>query len=304
MELPRLLPPRMLGRLPTRPARASRRAFPRLSPGCPARTTPCLPRLPQGLGDGPFYFVMYCWAFALYCAFVAVFCTFGGLIGLRIFTLNSYSLQVCLRSIALALPAPCRASASCSRLRCVVLQPHAPARASLLPAGHTPEAFTSHAPCLFGLHVCPTAADLAAHASPATLIPWPFSVSWNACIYWCHPRHSSRCICPAPSVPQAVFYLAWGLCLTSWSFYFSALWEEARPAVLLCVIWVIISGQVGPRWIGPQPACFANCPPPQDRPPRLRLLTLHRPSRRCANRRHLQTELYKIDAIDCCSPAS
>lgn len=37
---------------------------------------------------------MYCWNLALYCAFVAVFCLFGGLIGLKIFTLNSYSLQV------------------------------------------------------------------------------------------------------------------------------------------------------------------------------------------------------------------
>ena len=47
----------------------------------------------QGLGDGVYYLVMFGWHLALYCAFVAVFCTFGGLIGLRIFTLNSYSLQ-------------------------------------------------------------------------------------------------------------------------------------------------------------------------------------------------------------------
>lgn len=36
----------------------------------------------------------YAWHFLLYCAFVAVFCLFGGLIGLKLFTLNSYSLQV------------------------------------------------------------------------------------------------------------------------------------------------------------------------------------------------------------------
>ncbi|KAL4428467.1 hypothetical protein ABPG75_002556 [Micractinium tetrahymenae] len=107
----------------------------------------------QGLSDAAFYFVMYAWAYAVYCAFVAVFCTFGGLIGLRIFTLNSYSLQ-------------------------------------------------------------------------------------------------------------AVFYLLWGLCLTSWSFYFSALWEEARPAVLLCVIWVIISGfmanLVMTQYIEQGPVLLAN----------------------------------------------
>ena len=37
---------------------------------------------------------MYCWNLLLYLAFVLVFCTFGGLIGLKIFTLNSYSVQV------------------------------------------------------------------------------------------------------------------------------------------------------------------------------------------------------------------
>ena len=54
---------------------------------------------------------------------------------------------------------------------------------------------------------------------------------------------------PTPPVPptalpcsQATFYFLWGLQLTGWSFYFSALWDEARPAVLLAVIWVIISG--------------------------------------------------------------
>ena len=41
---------------------------------------------------------------------------------------------------------------------------------------------------------------------------------------------------------QAVFYFVWGLSVTSWTFYFSSLWKEARPAVLLSVIWIIISG--------------------------------------------------------------
>ncbi|PRW44292.1 ABC transporter A family member 7-like isoform A [Chlorella sorokiniana] len=105
----------------------------------------------QGLSDGPYYFVMWGWHLLLYCAFVMVFCIFGGLIGLKIFTLNSYSLQ-------------------------------------------------------------------------------------------------------------AVFYFVWGLSVTSWTFYFSSLWKEARPAVLLSVIWIIISGfmanlvlvqyiEQGPHWI-------------------------------------------------------
>ncbi|EFN55401.1 hypothetical protein CHLNCDRAFT_23609, partial [Chlorella variabilis] len=94
-----------------------------------------------GLSDSVFYLVMYCWNLALYCAFVAVFCLFGGLIGLKIFTLNSYSLQ-------------------------------------------------------------------------------------------------------------ATFYFLWGLALTSWTFYFSALWREARPAVLLAVIWLIISGWAAWRYRG------------------------------------------------------
>ena len=41
---------------------------------------------------------------------------------------------------------------------------------------------------------------------------------------------------------QAAFYGLWGLALTSWSFYFAAQWNEARPAVLLAVIYLIISG--------------------------------------------------------------
>lgn len=39
---------------------------------------------PQGLGDGPYYFVMWAWHLLLYCAFVMVFCIFGGLIGLKV----------------------------------------------------------------------------------------------------------------------------------------------------------------------------------------------------------------------------
>lgn len=53
---------------------------------------------------------------------------------------------------------------------------------------------------------------------------------------------------------QATFYFLWGLALTSWTFYFSALWREARPAVLLAVIWLIISGwaawRCGVVWCG------------------------------------------------------
>ncbi|KAL4858934.1 ABC transporter A family member 5 [Chlorella vulgaris] len=105
----------------------------------------------RGLSDPVYYLVMWAWNLLLYCAFVFVFCVFGGLIGLKIFTLNSYSLQ-------------------------------------------------------------------------------------------------------------AAFYILWGLAITSWTFYFSALWNEARPAVLLAVIWVIISGfmanlvmvqyiEQGPPWL-------------------------------------------------------
>jgi hypothetical protein len=63
--------------------------------------TPPAPRPParpattlQGLRDSAFYLVLWAWHLLLYLAFVAVFCTFGGLIGLRTFTANSYSLQV------------------------------------------------------------------------------------------------------------------------------------------------------------------------------------------------------------------
>ena len=62
-----------------RPAHARHSAF------------PCVPM--QGLRDPAYYVVQYLWHLLLYCSFVAVFCLVGGLIGLRIFTLNSYSLQ-------------------------------------------------------------------------------------------------------------------------------------------------------------------------------------------------------------------
>lgn len=89
----------------------------------------------QGLGEGVYYVVQYCWMMAMYCVFMVVFVAFGSAIGLKIFTLNSYTVQ-------------------------------------------------------------------------------------------------------------AVFYLLWGNLLASFSFYFAALQREARPAVLLAVIYVIITGFV------------------------------------------------------------
>jgi hypothetical protein len=41
---------------------------------------------------------------------------------------------------------------------------------------------------------------------------------------------------------QFVFYFIWGNLLASFSFYFASVQREARPAVLLAVIYVIISG--------------------------------------------------------------
>lgn len=69
-----------------------------------------------------------------------------------------------------------------------------------------------------------------------------------------HPHHASASSHAHPHI-QAAFYSLWGLSLTSWTFYFSAMWSEARPAVLLAVIWVIISGWAGaagllPGWQG------------------------------------------------------
>ena len=59
---------------------------------------------------------------------------------------------------------------------------------------------------------------------------------------------------------QFVFYFLWGNLLASFSFYFGAWMKEARPAVLLAVIYVIITGFVanlvvvqyveqGPKWV-------------------------------------------------------
>lgn len=47
----------------------------------------------QGLKDGAYYAVQYVWMVLLYCLFMAIFVIFGSLIGLKIFTLNSYSVQ-------------------------------------------------------------------------------------------------------------------------------------------------------------------------------------------------------------------
>jgi len=47
----------------------------------------------QGLREGVYYAVQYIWMISLYTAFILVFVAFGSAIGLRIFTLNSYSVQ-------------------------------------------------------------------------------------------------------------------------------------------------------------------------------------------------------------------
>lgn len=105
----------------------------------------------QGLNDAAYYLVQYLWMVLLYCVFMTIFVIFGSLIGLKIFTLNSYSLQF-------------------------------------------------------------------------------------------------------------VFYFLWGNLLASFSFYCSSFGAEARSAVLLAVVWVIISGfignlmlvqyiEIGPEWV-------------------------------------------------------
>jgi ABC-type multidrug transport system ATPase subunit len=105
----------------------------------------------QGLGEGPYYAVHYAWMVSMYCVFAAIFVAVGSGIGLKIFTLNSYGVQI-------------------------------------------------------------------------------------------------------------VFYLLWGNLLASFSFFFAAVMKEARPAVLLAVIYVIITGFVanlvmvqyveqGPIWV-------------------------------------------------------
>jgi len=47
----------------------------------------------QGLKDGAYYAVQYVWMVLMYCLFMTIFVIFGSLIGLKIFTLNSYSVQ-------------------------------------------------------------------------------------------------------------------------------------------------------------------------------------------------------------------
>eukprot|EP00887_Chlorella_sp_A99_P001140 scaffold14.g1140.t1 len=87
----------------------------------------------QGLRDSAYYTVTYAWQLGLYVLLVAVFALCGGLIDLKMFTLNSYSVQ-------------------------------------------------------------------------------------------------------------AVFYFCWGLLLSSWSLHIGAFSRDARTAVLICVVWVIITG--------------------------------------------------------------
>lgn len=105
----------------------------------------------QGLGEGAYYAVHYLWMVGMYCVFAAIFVAVGSGIGLKIFTLNSYGVQI-------------------------------------------------------------------------------------------------------------VFYLLWGNLLASFSFFFASVMKEARPAVLLAVIYVIITGFVanlvmvqyveqGPMWV-------------------------------------------------------
>lgn len=48
----------------------------------------------QGLRDGVYFGVQYTWMYLTYCVFMCVFVLFGSLIGLKIFTLNSLSVQV------------------------------------------------------------------------------------------------------------------------------------------------------------------------------------------------------------------
>lgn len=148
-------------------------------------TTPHTTAATQGLSDSVYHAVNYAWHLLLYCAFVAVFCIFGGLIGLKLFTLNSYSLQV--------------------MLHCTVLRhPALPRRQ----------------PCVLHRKVTSPGCRLS--------IPLP--------LFHMDTTHL------LDTALQAVFYFLWGLQLTSWTTYFSALWSEARPAVLLAVIWIIISG--------------------------------------------------------------
>lgn len=48
----------------------------------------------QGLRDSVYYLVQYVWMVSMYCLFMAIFVLFGSLLGLSIFTQNSYTVQV------------------------------------------------------------------------------------------------------------------------------------------------------------------------------------------------------------------
>lgn len=48
----------------------------------------------QGLRDGAYYAVNYLWQLGFYCLLMFVFALCGCLINLKMFTLNSYSVQV------------------------------------------------------------------------------------------------------------------------------------------------------------------------------------------------------------------
>lgn len=55
---------------------------------------PHVPRWVQGLREEAYYLVQYVWMVALYCLFMFIFVLFGSLLGLKLFLLNSYSVQV------------------------------------------------------------------------------------------------------------------------------------------------------------------------------------------------------------------
>lgn len=48
----------------------------------------------QGLREGVYYIVQYCWMVAMYCVFAGTFVAVGSGIGLKIFTLNNYGVQL------------------------------------------------------------------------------------------------------------------------------------------------------------------------------------------------------------------
>jgi hypothetical protein len=48
----------------------------------------------QGLRDSVYYLCTYMWMLGMFCVFMAIFACFGALIGLKIFTLTDWSLQL------------------------------------------------------------------------------------------------------------------------------------------------------------------------------------------------------------------